>query len=518
MKKNKTFLINAIIFIILFISFIFTLTIRWLYKTFGNLSLEEIVFHIKVPMAGANTDYYFDYAKKVLPLLIICTLSVYGLICFIFRKKKFKKPKGKRMKGSHSDTEKGLVVYKRFRVDPKVLGKLLSTILVFVISTTYVINRTDLIVYIKNYLADTDIFEYEYIDPRSVEVTFPENKRNLIYIYLESMETTYFSKENGGAFDESIIPELEQLAQDNTSFSCSDNQKGLYVLPGTAWTVGAMTAQTIGLPLKIPIEGNSYGKYKSFMPGAYSIGQILQNQGYNQMLMVGSDAKFAGRDELFKQHGNYKIFDVYTAVEEEKVEEENFVWWGYPDRNLFDFAKEKITMFANEEQPFNLTMLTVDTHPVNGYFCEDCEEKFDEQYLNVLACSSKKVKEFVDWVQTQDFYENTTIVICGDHLSMQPDLFEEIENRGYNRTVYNVIINAPIEANNTQNKYCSTFDMFPTTLASLGVTIKDERLGLGTNLFSENETLIERLGQDYVVDELCKNSKYYNKKYIYDND
>ena len=60
--------------------------------------------------------------------------------------------------------------------------------------------------------------------------------------------------------------------------------------------------------------------------------------------------------------------------------------------------------------------------------------------------------------------------------------------------------------------------MFPTTLASLGVTIKDERLGLGTNLFSENETLIERLGQDYVVDELCKNSKYYNKKYIYDND
>ena len=51
--------------------------------------------------------------------------------------------------------------------------------------------------------------------------TFPEEKRNLIYIYLESMETTYFNKDEGGALEVNIIPELYELAQKGkyTAFS-----------------------------------------------------------------------------------------------------------------------------------------------------------------------------------------------------------------------------------------------------------------------------------------------------------
>ena len=33
-----------------------------------------------------------------------------------------------------------------------------------------------------------------YVDPSSVNITFPEQKRNLIYIFLESMEMTYADK------------------------------------------------------------------------------------------------------------------------------------------------------------------------------------------------------------------------------------------------------------------------------------------------------------------------------------
>ena len=52
--------------------------------------------------------------------------------------------------------------------------------------------------------------------------------------------------------------------------------------------------------------------------------------------------------------------------------------------------------------------------------------------------------------------------------------------------------------------------MFPTTLASLGVEIKGDRLGLGTNLFSGKKTLLEDYGIDYVNEELLKNSEFYN--------
>jgi len=55
--------------------------------------------------------------------------------------------------------------------------------------------------------------------------------------------------------------------------------------------------------------------------------------------------------------------------------------------------------------------------------------------------------------------------------------------------------------------------MFPTTLAALGVQIDGNRLGLGTNLFSGQKTLPEKLGRGYINQELKKNDKEYNGFY-----
>jgi phosphoglycerol transferase len=52
-------------------------------------------------------------------------------------------------------------------------------------------------------------------------------------------------------------------------------------------------------------------------------------------------------------------------------------------------------------------------------------------------------------------------------------------------------------------------DMFPTVLASIGCKIEGERLGLGTNLFSNKETLFEELGSEYVNDVFRQKSTFY---------
>ena len=39
------------------------------------------------------------------------------------------------------------------------------------------------------------------------------------------------------------------------------------------------------------------------MPGAKTIGDILNENGYIQELMIGSQKEFAGTDKLFLQHG-----------------------------------------------------------------------------------------------------------------------------------------------------------------------------------------------------------------------
>lgn len=58
-----------------------------------------------------------------------------------------------------------------------------------------------------------------YIMAIKIRLTFPEEKRNLIYIYLESMENTFMDVESGGAFAENLIPNLTKLTIENENFS-----------------------------------------------------------------------------------------------------------------------------------------------------------------------------------------------------------------------------------------------------------------------------------------------------------
>ena len=98
----------------------------------------------------------------------------------------------------------------------------------------------------------------------------------MIYIFLESMETTYADTANGGAFRENVIPELTEIAQENEDFSGeSEELNGAYMTTGTSWTMGAMFAHTSGLPLNISIGSNDMDTQDHFFPGIFTLGDIL---------------------------------------------------------------------------------------------------------------------------------------------------------------------------------------------------------------------------------------------------
>lgn len=79
----------------------------------------------------------------------------------------------------------------------------------------------------------------------------------------------------------------------------------------------------------------------------------------------------------------------------------------------------------------------------------------------------------------------------------------------YERKVFTTYINAPVQpTDTTKYREYSTFDQFPTTLAALGVSIEGNHLGLGTNLFSSEITLIEKYDKNVVDDELEKQSDF----------
>ena len=179
------------------------------------------------------------------------------------------------------------------------------------------------------------------------------------------------------------------------------------------------------------------------------------------------------------------------------------------DAKLFEFAKEDITELASGDKPFNVEITTIDTHTPDGYLCDLCDNKYDNQYANVIECQSKQVNDFINWCKTQSWYENTTIVITGDHNSMSEKFFTNID-KNYIRTPYNCIINSVVEAKNNKNRKFSTMDMYPTILAAMGAKIDGDRLGLGTNLFSDKQTLMEEIGFEALNKEVQKTSDFYN--------
>ena len=186
------------------------------------------------------------------------------------------------------------------------------------------------------------------------------------------------------------------------------------------------------------------------------------------------------------------------------------MFWGFEDEKLFQFAKEDLRELAGSGEPFNLTMLTVDTHFEDGYKCRLCRDDFGEQYADAFACSSRQLTDFVRWVQEQDFYENTTIILSGDHLTMDKNFCNGVPD-DYQRKTYVCVINPGenvAKADLSKWREYDTFDLFPTTLAALNVKIPGDRLALGTNLYSKKKTLVEEFGLEECVVQLTRPSAF----------
>ena len=484
-SKKKRYIAGTITCTLLFlISGLCFFAAFWYMRTYGRTGFDSILYTLTADLDGLQIDLFLSFCLKgLVPAFLITALGAYVL--HMLSKEKFR--------------------------------RVLSRSITLVLSLVMIVHAaifSGLPKYIYGLTNETDLFDKYYVQPSGENIKFPEQKRNLIYIFMESMEISFLSEELGGIADVNLIPELYQLGCENINFSHDDSQVGGFLpVSGATWTIGAMVAHTSGVPLEMPlgVTNNDYGQDENgFLPGITSLQDILHEQGYYQTLMVGSVASFGGREQYYGQHGTDHIYDISTAYQDDVVEDGYFVWWGMEDKYLFEYAKEELTEISQKDQPFAFTMLTVDTHHIGGYVCEYCGSDREEQYENVMSCASRQVLEFVQWLKEQPYYENTTIVITGDHLSMDNGYFLRCDvGDEYTRRNYNCFINSAVEAQNNKNRQFSALDMFPTTLAAMGCTIEGDYLGLGVNLFSGKPTLIEKLGYEEFDLQLTMLSEYY---------
>lgn len=292
---------------------------NWVLDTWGLLSIDEIIFHLKVPLDGTNSDVVLDGINACVPLaVLVLFLSIFLII-------------GLRNK-------QGKCMIALFLVAVIACGSAGK-------AACKVYDELDVKEYLASQKKESHFIEQNYVDPRTTKITFPEQKRNLIYIYLESMESTYASKEDGGGMDFNCIPELTTLAEENTNFSNSDKLGGGYPAYGGTWTMAGIFSQTSGIPIKNSEQTDdvnaTLAEQSSFSSQARNLEDIFADEGYNQCFMIGSDATFGGRRAYFESHGKGKteICDYNTAKENGQIPEDYYVWWGYEDQKLFANAQ-----------------------------------------------------------------------------------------------------------------------------------------------------------------------------------
>jgi phosphoglycerol transferase len=375
----------------------------------------------------------------------------------------------------------------------------------FIGAVYYLEHRKRLISFLLMPREKSAMFEEQYqpLKPENVQFT---DKRNVLLILLESVEETY---NDATLFGEQLMPGLARLRAEHLSFY------GSRETTGADWTIGVLTAYTMGLPMAFARESsmaNYFGEASDiFLPGASSTLRILEEHGYEISFFLGSKKTFSGKDKLFASHSkaaaiyDRQYFEEKRQRGEIEYQESN---WGVPDSFMYAEVKDYLQN-RRGSGPFFIIMETVDTHTGNEKFNGLIERKWGDQRDNV-AEADYMVNDFVSWLQQQSFYENTAVIILGDHL-FPLDMLGAVElpDRGQ-REPYNVFINTGLQYSGPKRKFAA-FDLAPTMLAAAGAKWSGGRLGLGLSLFETgSKTLFENKGQNYYEEEVRKKSSFYD--------
>lgn len=302
----------------------------------------------------------------------------------------------------------------------------------------------------------------------------PEPKLNLVYIYAESLERTYF---NDQAFP-GLAPELGALNNEGLDFSHTEQ------LPGTDYTIAGMVSSQCGIPLFAPFEGNASASMSSFFPQNVCLGDILKNSGYENHFIQGANLRFAGKDVFLKSHG----FDYLTGAEELKsqVADANYRNdWGFYDDTVLDAVWQQFDALSRAGKRFSLFALTVDTHHPDGFVSRSCERKsylFDgkpNQSFSAVTCSQQHIANLINKIKASPWFKDTVIVVSSDHLAMNNSAWKYLNQQDRSNLFF--ILRGDRPQADISGIKRSTLDNGATVLDILG---GDNFLGLGRSSIS----------------------------------
>lgn len=286
--------------------------------------------------------------------------------------------------------------------------------------------------------------------------------KSLVMIYLESLERIYWDPK---VFP-GLTPNLDRLRAQGLDFS------GFQTFSGATYTMAGIFASQCGVPLFTSpfagideLAGNTTG-VATFQPKIACLGDVLHEAGYTQIYMGGAPIQFSNKGLFFRLHDYDQALGLLQleAGHHGKLPESG---WGLYDSALFKLALQRYEQFEARRKPFNLSMLTLDTHPPNGRPSPGCPryEGNPNSMLQAVHCTDYLLGRFIDALSQQPAWKDTVVLIMSDHLMMR-NVAESLFPADYHRQPALLVLNA---GRGVRPATMYHMDIAPTLLDLLGV-------------------------------------------------
>ncbi|WP_281956836.1 LTA synthase family protein [Enterococcus cecorum] len=346
--------------------------------------------------------------------------------------------------------------------------------------------------------------------------------RNVIYIHLESTQQfliDYKLKDENGVEHE-VMPFINSLYHSNSTFSFSNffhqvkagktsDSETLFENSLFGLNQGALFTQLGG---------------KNTFEAAPNI--LKQTQGYTSAVFHGNSGTFWNRNETYKHLG----YDYFFDASYYDVTEDNSFQYGLNDKPFF---QQSVKYLEHLQQPFYTKFIAVSNHypysqlsgDETGFPLAQTKDETINSYFSTANYMDTAVHEFFDYLKQSGLYDNSIIILYGDHYGISNARNKELAQLlGKDRETWSNFDNAQVQRvpymihipGMNKGKIIDTYggqvDALPTLLHLLGVDTQNY-IQLGQDLFSpDHKQLVAFRDGDFVT----PNHTYYGGV-LYDN-